>query len=80
MLNKWDPGSLSTSLPMFLTLFFRLEDNNLKEYKEKFKDEEIDGIALLAITEQDLKDLRVKMGHRSILALCSSFFFFFTFF
>lgn len=41
-----------------------LNKMGLEEYYESFVEESIDGFALLNLTENDLKELNVKMGHR----------------
>ncbi len=52
----------------------RLKSNGLSEYEESFKREAIDGMALMALTEGDMKDLGMKMGHRKkFLMLLSNY-------
>jgi len=43
--------------------------NSFGEYQELFKREQIDGEALMALTETDMKDLNIKMGHRKKINL-----------
>jgi len=48
--------------------------NGLAQYEQSFQEEAIDGCALLVLSEKDLRELGVKMGHRKkILLLLSNF-------
>eukprot|EP01114_Cavostelium_apophysatum_P017444 TRINITY_DN5183_c0_g2_i1.p1 TRINITY_DN5183_c0_g2~~TRINITY_DN5183_c0_g2_i1.p1 ORF type:complete len:400 (+),score=58.75 TRINITY_DN5183_c0_g2_i1:30-1202(+) len=41
-----------------------LQDNGLGEYCRKFEEQAIDGAGILMLTEEDFKELGVKIGHR----------------
>lgn len=45
-------------------MFARLKANGMGEYEPIFRNEAIDGVALAALTEEDMKELGIKLGHR----------------